>query len=84
MNPADKCVCMETDVKAQLDRIEHDTSRIARAVFGEPEAGHQGLVHDMNVMKEFKEKTTLKAAGVAGGVTVAAFAIKSVWAKLFP
>lgn len=71
-------------VREQLDRIERSLARVERAIFGELDAGLSGLVQDMKEMKAFKDKQNLKAAGVAGGVTVVALLAKSVWGKIFP
>jgi hypothetical protein len=75
---------MDDNVKDQLNRIELSLARMERAIFGEVESGLSGLVHDMKEMKVFREKQNLKSAGVAGGITVALLAIKSIVTKLFP
>ena len=66
---------MDEHVKEQLDRIERSLGRMERAIFGELDAGLSGLVQDMREMKDFKAKQNLKAAGVAGAVSVAALVV---------
>lgn len=77
-------VFMDEHVKDQLDRIEKSVSEIERAIFGESKSGLNGLVQDMKEMKDFRAKQNLKAAGVAGAVSVAALFAKAIWGKLFP
>lgn len=76
-------ICMDDNIKAQLNRIEFSTNRIERAVFGEEASGLPGLVSDVRGLKHWRDSLNLKTATIAGGVAAAMLGVKAVWVKLF-
>lgn len=70
-------------IKSQLDRIESSTRRTEQAVFGDKAIGLNGLVNDVNDLKQEKQNNAIKVAGIAGLVSGVMMGGKAVLAKIF-
>jgi hypothetical protein len=76
-------ICMDYDVKHQLDRIEENTKRIMQAVFGDEAIGLTGLVEDNKEAKKWRADITKKTVGVAGLVSGGIMGGKALIIKIF-
>ena len=65
-------------LSAKSDKISGDVAAIRRAVIGEEEFGHTGLVARVDRMQQWQVKQDLRAAAIGGGSAVVVLLAK-IW-----